>query len=415
MYTTRAGSTRIGTPGNGTAQFVGRWEDISGGAYHALAPNDTTGRPQLSARVNLVTHSEDVSNALWAKTAFSVTGKVAGPDGTLIADRLLMTGGTAAVGQTITTPVATRYTYVFFAKYEGFAWLVCQLGGSGTERCRAWVNIQTITAGSVVNIAPATGTTISVSAAGNGYARIELTGIINGVGTTNTLLVFPADGDGSLVRPANSAFYIAQSDLRPTNIHAAGSIPAYQRVVDAETYDSVGFPYRFIPNGTGQAFQTSTITPGSDSVTVVSGIRTLRDANEIVIESSPSVDANQGAIQLARISSNIYRSVSVGSGTVVQANSGSVPFPLTTVLTHTSDISQPSVRLSRNPGDAVENTGSQGSGNYLAYPINIFSRNSALFWFGGQGFRQFICFGPALSAGETATVESWVNESAKAY
>jgi hypothetical protein len=366
--------------------------------HHALAPNDTTGRPQLSARVNLLTYSEDLSNAAWPKTRLA----------TVVSNTLIAT----AVSDTHFAQQSTMDTgvsYSWYAEVEDVGARYFAIGQGVTLTRSLIVDLQTGLA--TYTGATVTGVSIVARTGGGWVIRASYA-----AAATAVLTIGPsASGSWTVLGDGVAGVRVHRIDSRPTNIHAAGSIPAYQRVVDAETYDSVGFPYRFIPNGTGQAFQTSTITPGSDSVTVVSGIRTLRDANEIVIESSPSVDANQGAIQLARISSNIYRSVSVGSGTVVQANSGSVPFPLTTVLTHTSDISQPSVRLSRNPGDAVENTGSQGSGNYLAYPINIFSRNSALFWFGGQGFRQFICFGPALSAGETATVESWVNESAKAY
>jgi hypothetical protein len=94
-----------------------------------------------------------------------------------------------------------------------------------------------------------------------------------------------------------------------------------------------------------------------------------------------------------------------------------VAAPITRVLTGVGTIATDTCTLALNGSASSSDATDQGTGNYAAAALSIFARNpaSGSLWFGGQGFRQFVCFGPALSAGETATVESWVNESAKAY
>jgi hypothetical protein len=135
-------------------------------------------------------------------------------------------------------------------------------------------------------------------------------------------------------------------------------------------------------------------------------------------ELSASADLNTGSLYLLRLSTNVFRMLSRGSGSGIIAATGAILSPRQFVLTGSGQISAPSVRVAPSGESEVTVTASQGTGNYSAHSLNLFGRSVASggsLWFGGQGFRQFICFGPALSAGELATVEPWVNESTKAY
>jgi hypothetical protein len=325
MYTTSAGSTLVGTPGNGTAHFVGRMEDKSGGGYHALAANDSTARPQLSARVNLLDATDTLST------------------------------------QSVTT-VATNYTLSFSGAGS------ITLSGTGSGTYNAGSHTVTCTAGT-------------------------LTATVSGT--------------------------VTNADIRPTNIHAAGSIPAYQQVIDPETYDSVGFPYRLIPNGTGtgQALQTSTITPGTDSVTVGVGIRKLSDAAYgKVMEFGPTITAN-GTLYIAApvtAADNIGLAVKGTIVPVAMVVSG-VTAPITLTILAKSVISTPIRSVVLNNGSETTSAASLGAGNFATDVLNLFSRNGASLWFGGQYFGQIMMYGPQLTASELATVEAWINSKTKAY
>jgi hypothetical protein len=279
----------------------------------------------------------------------------------------------------------------------------------------AFFNLSTGTVGTT-----AAGTTATITAIGDGYYRctIRATSAVGGLTAGGHVRIGQSDGVSSFAGDGTSGIFVARTDLRPTNIHAAGSIPAYQRVLDPETYDSVGFSYRFIPNGTGQAFQTSTITPGSDSVTVVSGIRKLSDATtQAVMELTNGTGVDGAMLVLAPNSGGLNTIGWAPRGTVAQPTltQSSLIAPITTTVIAKAVISTDERSLAVNNGTPVTSALDMGTGNFATAALNIFSRNSASIWFGGQGFRQFVCFGPALSAGEVATVESWVNESAKAY
>jgi hypothetical protein len=371
--------------------------------HHALAPNDTTGRPQLSARVNLLTYSEDLSNAAWPKTRLA----------TVVSNTLIAT----AVSDTHFAQQSTMDTgvsYSWYAEVEDVGARYFAIGQGVTLTRSLIVDLQTGLA--TYTGATVTGVSIVARTGGGWVIRASYA-----AAATAVLTIGPsASGSWTVLGDGVAGVRVHRIDSRPTNIHAAGSIPAYQRVVDAETYDSVGFPYRFIPNGTGQAFQTSTITPGSDTVTVVSGLRKLSDASrQIVLEHGNWGTPLSGSLTLNAPTSGPAQYVfSSGGTTAVNSSTAVIAAPDTAVMTLHGSISAPSASINRNNGTPVVVTTTQGTGNYLAYSLNIFGRSVASggsLWFGGQGFRQFVCFGPALSAGETATVESWVNESAKAY
>jgi hypothetical protein len=124
-----ANSTTLGIFSNGTATIdnisvkevtrdnVPRIDYTGGGCPHILAE---------PMRTNLLTYSEDFSNAIWTKNGSSVTpNATTSPDGTINADKLVedtSTGGHQI--QSITSASnSTIYTTSVFVKYAGREWI----------------------------------------------------------------------------------------------------------------------------------------------------------------------------------------------------------------------------------------------------------------------------------------------------
>jgi hypothetical protein len=291
--------------------------------YHALAANDSTARPQLSGKVNL-----------------------------LLATATLST-------QNVTT-TAQNYTLSFVGTGS------ITLSGTATGTYNAGSHTITCTAGTL---------TLTVS--------------------------------GSVLT----------ADLRPANVGVGW--PAYQAVVDAETYTDIGLRY-LAPNGTGQALQRSTITPTGDTVTVAMGIRKTSDAAlQIVAEHTAGLPSNNGSWFVSAPNGASADIAFSSKGTAaVDAVAGSLTAPLTRNVMGTADISADTATIYINGTSTDTDTGDQGTGNYAAAALNLFARNQSgtpTLWFGGWWFCGVVAFGPELTPAELASLEAWMNARTRAY
>jgi hypothetical protein len=122
------------------------------------------------ARTNLVTYSDDLSNAAWTKSNVTATTNVTvSPDGTSNADRVVAStiGNSRGVFASVTT-TAVAHTISVFAKASGLNWLcIYDPAGSGTGG--AWFNLSTGVVGTVT-----AGYTASITNFGNGWYRCSI-------------------------------------------------------------------------------------------------------------------------------------------------------------------------------------------------------------------------------------------------
>ena len=89
--------------------------------------------------------------------------------------------------------------------------------------------------------------------------------------------------------------------------------------------------------------------------------------------------------------------------------------PATGVQSGIGDISGDSAILRVNGSQATPVTTDQGTGNYTAQPIYIGARaGTSLRLNNGRIYPVVICF-KAVTAGEIAAVEAWVNQRTRAY
>jgi hypothetical protein len=162
-------------------------------------------------------------------------------------------------------------------------------------------------------------------------------------------------------------------------------------------------------NGTSHFMQTPTITPGTDKVQVFAGVRKLSDAAAgLFLESSTDSGINNGSLYvLGNAISNLYQFRS--NGTVRQEiNSLSHPAPSTNILSSLGDISGDSAIVRVDGIQEGINTGDQGTGNYLAYPLYFGARAGTSLFYNGYEDTSIVRFGPNLDDTTISKVESYV-------
>jgi hypothetical protein len=142
-------------------------------------------------RTNLVTYSDQFSNAAWTKNNSSITANtIVAPDGTLNADLLVENTANSthiASSNSVSVLTATVYTYSLYAKANGRNWLNIQIG-TGSEAYGALIpfayfDLSTGSLGSFGN------GTSSITPVGNGWYRCTLVAIATTAATTTNMRI----------------------------------------------------------------------------------------------------------------------------------------------------------------------------------------------------------------------------------
>jgi len=166
-------------------------------------------------------------------------------------------------------------------------------------------------------------------------------------------------------------------------------------------------------NGVNQFLVTPTITPGTDKVQVFSGVRKGSDAAAgIILEYSSSSSINIGSLGLLGPSAPTTdkfdfrsRGTAFRNGTATGAQFAA---PVTAVVAGLGDISGDLAKLRVAGVQVAQNTGDQGTGNFLAYPAYIGMRNGASQPFTGNIYSLVLRFGPNLTDAEITSAERYV-------
>lgn len=156
-------------------------------------------------RTNLMTYSEDLSNAAWLKSNATVTANaVVAPDGTTTADKLVDAATTSvhSITQAISVTSGTAYTVTFYAKAAERSFLIIQLFGGSTF---AYFNLAT----GVVGTTSGSPTATSVTPAGNGWYRCSITSTAGATGSVNCIIYAAAtDGNATYTGDGTSGIYL---------------------------------------------------------------------------------------------------------------------------------------------------------------------------------------------------------------
>ena len=364
-------------------------------------------RPKLAARYNLLTYSEQFDNGVWTKSNATVTANaVIAPDGTTTADKLVENAANAEhlVFQSITSGSNTISVY---AKAAERSWL--RMGDS--SGAKIWFDLANGTLGSADRPA-------SIQPIGNGWYRCSYVGsnftnISFLVATGNNVNAYTGDG--------TSGIYIWGADLRPAS-QATGLIgPTYQRVVDAATYDAVGFlPYLEF-DGLSWSMSTGSIDfSAGDKMTVWAGVRKLSDAAiGAVTELGTSFNGSFSVFAPLPLGPN-YGFGTTSSPSVYQTGYAAVAAPSTDVLQGSYNLfeatlaNQTKARINAVAKTLTFTGVGTPSGNFMNGALFIGSRAGTSFFLNGW-LTSLIVRGAQSTQSQIEATEAWVNGKTGAY
>jgi len=369
-------------------------------------------RPKLAARYNLLTYSEEFDDGYWSKDNVTVTANTnatTDPLGGNTADLITENASTALHrlnrSNAVTIAASCKVSLSFKAGTARYVYLEAY---SGTPIGSLGVDLSD---GSRITLTDTPmAPTYAIINQGNGWWKLEVT--FTAVGANTGLFFGTASGPGGTRQTTGSqTFYIWGADLRPAS-QATGLIgPTYQRVAAATVYDTAGFLPYLAFDGLSWSMGTNSINPGAvDKAQVFAGVRKLSDAAQAAVaEFSATIASNNGTFLLAAPNgaNDNYNFSSKGT-TLVNNTIAGFAAPATNVVTGLGDIAAPTNLLRVNGIQVgVANT-SQGTGNYLTYPLFIGARNQASLFFNGWLTSLIVRFGPNMTAAQIDQTESWI-------
>lgn len=209
---------------------------------------------------------------------------------------------------------------------------------------------------------------------------------------------------------------VTQADLR-SSTDGVG-LPPYQRVVDASTYDTVGFPLYRKPDGVDDWMQTGAVDfSGTDKVTIAAAFRKLTDVGVgMFAELGPDVTTTAGTFGLYNRNSGIAEGIMWRSrGTnIASAAPPGLQAPVSLVAVGTSDLSTGLIEIRVNGALAASSSTPQGGGAYGTYPIYFDRRAGASLPSSARDYGTLIV-GRLLTGPETAAVEKYLRQKSRAY
>jgi hypothetical protein len=405
------------TPVTAVEQPVGLQLDLSGRGNHRFQTTSAN-RPVVSARVNLLTKTEDFANAVWA-AANAGGGSIVPTKGTTTGTK---PDGSVGTIDTVTFPSVSSGQASFIFQNTGASQLnigvtesiyVRVASGSAT----VFLNVEDVAVSpSGGNFVAGTAQTVTTE-----WTSISLSGTRT-ASSGNAIFVLGFDSRANAVQ-TNAAPITIQvwgADFRVSNIGV--NLPAYQRVNTSTDYDSTGFPVYIKPNGSNQFMQTNSINfSATDKMTVWQGVRKLSDAAAFGVVSEFSSNWNTNTGSFVVFAPNEFAGTygvasrgTTGVGLSQVANASGYAAPITNVLASFNDISGDLTTLRINGVAQTSGTGDKGAGNFGNYPAYFYMRAGTSLPFNGHDYGS-IARGAASTAAQIAAGEEWINSKTKAY
>jgi hypothetical protein len=343
-------------------------------------------RPVVSARVNLLTKTEDFTAGDWQLYLGATKS------GTSTATITFPANAVSEVYQSVTIPAASAY--IFSAE------------------------VRAITPNKKFRFKQYT-------PPGNVYSS-DFTATADWQTFTFTVSMTAAIGNVSIANATTAdagSIEVRYPDLRPTN--QGVNLPVYQRVNTSTDYDSTGFPTYIKPNGSNQFMQTNSINfSATDKMTVWQGVRKLSDASiAMVTELSVNNDSNNGSFAFAApVGANTYYFALRGTALSCRQPTTPINAPVTSVIAINYKLSETSanettVRVNANAitlSTASGAPGPAGTGNYGNFPAYFYARAGSTFFFNGNDYGS-IARGAASTAAQITDGETYINSKTKAY
>lgn len=406
-YVIRDGIRKIGFSRNTSAEFYVDNVTVRPLFGNHAYQTTTASRPTLSARYNLLTSTENLSDASWALGAnWTASVGDSAPDGTPTAIKITSLSGTAAATRVVTA-TAARMQFTLWARAGTYATLSFLMRNNASSTslvsCAATPGTVTTSYGTAV-----------VTDGGNGWRKIVITAT-SGISIGDSIgLYFGA------TRTVTVGLYwwIWHPDLRAANDGVG--VPDYQRVVDAINYDSSGFPLYLRFDGVDDSLQTTSVDfSGSDKAFIAASVRKISDAaTGMIAELSADLNTSNGSFFLLYPRSGtanepVFASKGTSSSLAATA-SVAYPAPISSIISGVGDISGDLAARRINGAPSFISVADQGAGSYGAYPLYIGRRGGATLPFNGRLYGLLIR-GGAISDGQISRVERYLNQRGRIY
>jgi len=349
-------------------------DNVSCREVPGIHPYQTTSgsRPALcrtpdGGRRNLLTYSEDLSNAAWGKTSVTVTGT----------DTIVLSAGSAGkyVSQTIT---GTAPSTISFEAKEGTHRYIQVLSSSDAQH---FVNIDLQTGTIGTTGSKAEGALIESLSGGWNKYRVTITNT-----GFSSIRFYAVDSSSAVYGASTSATTSWQ--MRKVQLETGSSATTYQKVTT--THDVTEASRRdcwgLMADGSDDSLITTSVDfSGTDKMTVMAGVRKNSDANRgMIVELSANAGLNAGTFSLSgpdfTPGTNKYAIYGRASGSILSLmdTAAGRTAPVTNVLSMTNDLSLSNAEHSlRINGALVGSTsGDSGSGNFGNYALFIGRRNN---------------------------------------
>lgn len=174
-------------------------------------------------------------------------------------------------------------------------------------------------------------------------------------------------------------------------------------------------------DGVDDGMVSGVVTPGTDKVQILTGLRKNSDAAiGMVLESSVNSDTNAGTFFATApnwVSGGNYRFRSKGTALSEASSLSAFYAPISNVLIGTGDISGDAAKVFVNGAQSgATATGDQGTGNYLAYPLYMGRRAGTSLALNGELEAYVVLrLGPNLSDAQVARASAIINAKTGCY
>jgi len=213
-------------------------------------------RPLLSARYNLLTQTENFSNAAWTGLYLTITENAgAAPNGTNTADLLTCNAENSPYRtQTFSALANTKYTFSLRVKASNHNFVALNISDGATFNYYVSWNLST----QALLRKDTQLTDEAISSLGDGWYSLKCSYTFATAAANANVGVFLVASNGlKQAISVNQAIFVWGADLRVANEPAA--LPAYQRVTTSTDYDTVNFPPYLRFDGSDDSLATASI------------------------------------------------------------------------------------------------------------------------------------------------------------
>ena len=247
-----------------------------------------------------------------------------------------------------------------------------------------------------------------------GTGTITLSGTATGTYTAGTHTITCTEG--TLTCTVSGT--VTRADLRVANDGVG--LPPYQAVVNANTYDTAGFPLYLRFDGIDDFLQAANVDlTGTDEVTIAAGSQRFGGANySRVYELSVDITTNQGAFVCmspeSTLNNNIMFSMrgTTNPAPVILAGN-TVSKKIASMFS--GKLSADYYSVSVNGEEPVIKSGDFGTGNFSSSPLFVGARGYGPACFFNGRIYSLCILGTLLSLSEQATLERYINSRTRAY